>query len=125
LLTSDDAVRERIRDSFDHVLMDELQDTNRPQWQLLDLIRRSGRFFAVGDINQSIYGFRYADPLVFQEYRERTVAAGCTVDELRDNYRSRPEILALVNSVFAGQDGVEPHTLAAASVFYGYGESGG
>ena len=48
--------------------MDELQDTNRVQWRLVDLLRTS--FFAVGDINQSIYGFRHADPEVFAEYRD-------------------------------------------------------
>ena len=69
---------------FDEILMDELQDTNRLQWSLINLIRR--RLFAVGDINQSIYGFRHADPAVFHEYRATLEQA--PIDELRENHRS-------------------------------------
>ena len=49
--------------------MDELQDTNPLQWKLMGLIRRADSFFAVGDVNQSIFGFRYADPELFAQYR--------------------------------------------------------
>ena len=52
----------RVQSGFDHILMDELQDTNPLQWKLMALIRRPDTFFAVGDINQSIFGFRYAEP---------------------------------------------------------------
>lgn len=117
LLVDDEGVRKRIVESFDQVLMDELQDTNRVQWALMELIRRPGRFFAVGDINQSIYGFRYADPEVFREYRVSLSAEGNQVDELRENYRSRVEILELANRVFAGTPGVEPHRLEAGAKF--------
>ena len=47
-----------MQSGFDHILMDELQDTNPLQWKLMGLIRRPDAFFAVGDINQSIFGFR-------------------------------------------------------------------
>src|SRR5262249_5084114 len=79
---------------FQHVLMDELQDTNRLQWRLVDLVRHAGdaRFFGVGDINQSIYGFRHADPEVFGEYRAAIADGGGVIDELDENYRSRQEI---------------------------------
>src|SRR5207249_8011425 len=71
LLEENEEARERIRRQFDHVLMDEFQDTNGLQSRLLDLLRPAGRFYAVGDINQSIYGFRHADPRVFDAYRTR------------------------------------------------------
>ncbi len=89
--------------------MDELQDTNPLQWRLIELIRR--RFFAVGDINQSIYGFRYAEPAVFAGYRARLIESGGCIDELRENRRSVPAILAAVSRVLDGQPGIEPREL--------------
>ncbi len=123
LLRNRQAIRHRIQNQFDHVLMDELQDTNRLQWKILDLIRRPDRFFAVGDINQSIYGFRRADPEVFAEY-EKSVAATSQhqVDRLLTNYRSRQEILDTVNGVLKGEEGIEPNVLTAGKEFSAAGE---
>ncbi len=112
LLESNAALRKRIVNQFDHVLMDELQDTNRLQWKLIGLVRRHN-FFAVGDINQSIYGFRHADRTVFEGYRAELREKGFKIDELKENYRSRPEILAAVTEVLEGCDGVEPRELIA------------
>jgi superfamily I DNA/RNA helicase len=67
LLRGDAGLRETVSNNFEAILMDELQDTNPLQWTLMDLLRRKDRFFAVGDINQSIFGFRHAEPRVFQE----------------------------------------------------------
>lgn len=117
LLERDAALRRRVQSSFDHVLMDELQDTNPLQWRLMELVRRPGRFFAVGDVNQSIYGFRHAAPSLFTAYRQRIESEGLAVDELRDNYRSRPAVLEVVNRVFDGTPGIEPHALTAGTVF--------
>lgn len=113
LLETDGALRERTAARFEHVLMDELQDTNRLQWRLVELLRRPGRFFAVGDINQSIYGFRHADKTVFEEYRAELLAKGQVIDTLRENYRSRVEILKRVETALAGTAGVEGRELAA------------
>ncbi len=112
LLESRLEIRAEVRARFDEVLMDELQDTNRLQWRLIDLIRR--RLFAVGDINQSIYGFRHAEPAVFAEYRDSLLAAGASVDDLRENHRSYQEILDAVSSMLDGQAGIEPRRLIAA-----------
>jgi len=51
----------------------------------VNLIRSPGRFFAVGDINQSIYGFRNAAPGAFQDYRRDVENAGHEVDALDEN----------------------------------------
>ena len=110
LLKSDPAIRRETVERFEEILLDELQDTNRLQWILIDLIRQ--RLFAVGDINQSIYGFRHADPAVFHEYRASLPSGG--VDELRENHRSCPEILDAVSRMLDGQDGIEPRGLTAA-----------
>ncbi|MBI3207940.1 MAG: UvrD-helicase domain-containing protein [Candidatus Solibacter usitatus] len=114
LLESNPAIRRRVCDSFDHVLMDELQDTNRLQWRLMNLVRKPGCLFAVGDINQSIYFFRHADPEVFRQYRDGLAERGDTIDELRENYRSRKEVIAAVNAVVPFLTaGVEAHQLTA------------
>jgi ATP-dependent helicase/nuclease subunit A len=110
LLQSDEAIRWETVERFEEILLDELQDTNRLQWILIELIRQ--RLFAVGDINQSIYGFRHAEPAVFHEYRASLPSGG--VDELRENHRSRPEILDAVSRMLDGQAGIEPRGLTAA-----------
>ena len=117
LLEENPAVRERIRGQFDQVLMDEFQDTNGLQAKLLDLVRPADRFYAVGDINQSIYGFRHAEPQVFRGYRDEVARAGKPVAELTENWRSRQEILQAVTTVLDGEDGIEPRALVAAKEF--------
>ena len=115
LLESDDAVRRQVSGQFDQVLMDELQDTNRLQWRLVTLLGRT--FFGVGDINQSIYGFRYADPDVFAEYRDELRASGAEIDQLKENHRSRREILSTVSAMLDGQLGIESRNLEACAEF--------
>jgi ATP-dependent helicase/nuclease subunit A len=117
LLQGDARVLDSVRESFDQILMDELQDTNPLQWTLMDLLRRPRRFFAVGDINQSIFGFRHADPDVFRRYRESVAGAGGTIDELYENFRSRGELLAAVEAIAGRTEGVEKHSLQPARSF--------
>ena len=117
LLESEAGLRGKIQHDFDYVLMDELQDTNPLQWRLMDLLRRPNRFFAVGDINQSIFRFRHAAPELFRGYQDRIKSAEQAVDELRDNYRSRSEILSHVNHVFSASPGIVPHSLIGSREF--------
>ena len=117
LLERHPAIRDFVRDEFQSILMDELQDTNPLQWRLVDLLRRPGRFFAVGDINQSIFGFRHADPAAFRLYRDSLLAAGHAVDRLTGNFRSRPEILAAVTAIVDQAAGIESPDLVAAASF--------
>ena len=111
------------RPGFGHVLVDEYQDTNPLQGKLIRLLRSGEgdwrtRFFAVGDINQSIYGFRHADPDVFRNYRQEMLAGRGVVIGLLDNFRSRPEILKLAGHLLSDPDGgVEQQTLAARRDF--------
>src|SRR5207302_8400137 len=65
LLEEHPETRARLQAQFDHVLMDEFQDTNGQQARLMRLVRPPDRFYAVGDINQSIFGFRHAEPQGF------------------------------------------------------------
>jgi ATP-dependent exoDNAse (exonuclease V) beta subunit len=117
LLETNPEAQARLRAQFDHVLMDEFQDTNPQQANLARLARPPERFYAVGDINQSIYGFRHADPEGFREYREEVRNVGGRVVELGDNFRSRPEILSAVETVTAGCAGIEQRSLVAGRTF--------
>jgi ATP-dependent helicase/nuclease subunit A len=114
LLRDDEALRERERLRFRSIMVDEFQDTNRLQCELIDLLTGPGteRFF-VGDEFQSIYGFRHADVQVFRERR----AGAETLLPLTRNYRSRPEVLAVVNHLFGAEFGEEFQPLAASGEF--------
>ena len=101
LLEENPALHERYRTQFEHILVDEFQDTNQLQIRLLGLLAgEDGRLFTVGDEFQSIYGFRHADVRVFREVRDTAAAQG-RVRALRTNFRSRPEILDALNGAFA------------------------
>lgn len=117
LLENHADLRDQVRNGFQHILMDELQDTNPLQWKLMGLLRSPGRFYGVGDVNQSIYGFRHAEPELFQGYRGEVERAGHAIDKLRENYRSRREILAAVECIMEGAAGIEPGELAAEGDF--------
>jgi ATP-dependent exoDNAse (exonuclease V) beta subunit len=116
LLHRDVAIRERERQRFRSIMVDEFQDTNRLQTELLDLLsgEGGGDLFVVGDEFQSIYGFRHADVAVFRERR----AAAPTVLPLTRNHRSRPEVLAAVNELFGAEFGDEFQALESADGRY-------
>jgi ATP-dependent exoDNAse (exonuclease V) beta subunit len=113
LLEENAGVRERIQSQFRQILMDEYQDTNGQQARLLGLLRGRGNFYAVGDINQSIFGFRYASPEVFRRHRDSVRAARHHHVELFENFRSRADILRAVEVLLAGLPGIEQHDLNA------------
>jgi ATP-dependent helicase/nuclease subunit A len=117
LLEDHPDTRARLQAQFDHILMDEFQDTNGQQAKLLRLIRPPDRFYAVGDINQSIFGFRHAEPEGFREYRDEVERTRRRLVELTDNFRSRPEILSAVETITHGIPGIEPRPLIAGLEF--------
>jgi ATP-dependent exoDNAse (exonuclease V) beta subunit len=114
LLETHAGVRQAVSGRFDEILMDELQDTNPLQWRLVNLVKR--RLFAVGDVNQSIYGFRHAEPEVFRDYRAAVEQQG-EVDEFHDNHRNHPEILGAVEKMLGGRPGIEWRPLRACGIF--------
>ncbi|HEX7245843.1 MAG TPA: UvrD-helicase domain-containing protein, partial [Solirubrobacterales bacterium] len=89
------------RERFEHLLVDEFQDTNRLQLRLIEALRGPrARLMAVGDELQSIYGFRHADLDVFRERREAIGAdPEGEVLPLSGNFRSRPEVIGAVNAI--------------------------
>ncbi len=79
-------------------MVDELQDTNQVQLELIESIAHEN-LFTVGDAQQSIYGFRHADVEQFERRGASLAALGARAT-LDTNFRSRPEILAVINGVF-------------------------
>ena len=109
--------RERVRAQFDHILMDEFQDTNGQQAKLMRLVRAPDRFYAVGDINQSIFGFRHAEPEGFARYREEVSRGGGRLVELTDNFRSRAAVLSAVETISRDAEGIVERPLVARRIF--------
>jgi ATP-dependent helicase/nuclease subunit A len=116
LLREDRAVREREAWRFRSIMVDEFQDTNRLQCEIVDLLAEGPgdkELFFVGDEFQSIYRFRHADVHVF---RERRAQSGGVL-ALTQNYRSRPEVLAAINHLFAPDFGEHFQPLESAGRF--------
>ena len=80
---------------YDHILVDEMQDTNPLQWELLKPLTVFSKLFCVGDDAQSIYGFRGADFKNVHSFHKRV--PNSVVLRLEDNYRSTQEILDVSN----------------------------
>ena len=78
-----------------HMLVDEMQDTNPLQWAILEPLKDQTSLFCVGDDAQSIYGFRGADFENIHHFKDRVPDA--VVHKLEKNYRSTQEILDLSN----------------------------
>ncbi len=98
LFAADDALRRRWAERFALIMVDEFQDTNRLQLDVLEQLER-GNLFAVGDEFQSIYGFRHADVTIFRDRARSLGDAG--VRRLRANFRSRGELLDVLNGAFS------------------------
>lgn len=101
---SDAAIR--YQEQFVEVLVDEYQDTNLVQEMILKLVTKSseanGNLFMVGDVKQSIYRFRLAEPFLFlSKYKKFATNnhSGLKID-LSKNFRSRAEILDSTNFLF-------------------------
>lgn len=91
------------REKFACIFVDEYQDSNVLQDTLINLIKRENNLFLVGDIKQSIYKFRLAEPEIFQA-RYDAYAAGedtfSTKIDLNRNFRSKGAVIHTVNGIF-------------------------
>ena len=94
-LHEDPSTRDQVRVLYDHVLVDEMQDTNPLQWLILDGLRDPAQLFCVGDDAQSIYAFRGADFRNVHSFTDRIPDA--VTLRLEQNYRSTQGILDLSN----------------------------
>jgi len=99
LLKSDGQVLERVRSTWRHILVDEWQDTNLPQYELIRLLAsspQSSSVFVVGDTDQSIYGWRGADFSNVNRFRRDFNA---TQIILEHNYRSTNTIVTSAQAI--------------------------
>ncbi|HEY4357013.1 MAG TPA: UvrD-helicase domain-containing protein [Acidobacteriaceae bacterium] len=99
LLKSSEEVRERYNRKYKYLLIDEYQDTNRPQYELMKLMGRHGNVCVVGDEDQSIYSWRGADIRNILEF-EKDFPEVKTI-RLEQNYRSTQVILEGASAVVA------------------------
>ena len=99
-------IAETVRAQYDEIYIDEYQDVNSLQDKIFQAISNNNRFM-VGDIKQSIYGFRSAEPELFSGYRDSFVPYGEAEDDYKggqtiymsDNFRCDPSIISLSNHV--------------------------
>ncbi len=104
----------RVRAHFDHVLVDEYQDSNRLQVEVLTALCPDGRgLFVVGDDAQSIYSFRGADVRHIYRFSSQFSPPAARIS-LSLNYRSTQPVLDAANAVIAGAGGPFDKTLIAA-----------
>ena len=112
LLTEHPGPAEELTSRFEHVLVDEYQDTSLLQGEIMDLCaKHHGNLCVVGDDAQSIYAFRGAHFRNIIDFPKRYPTA--TVFKLEQNYRSSPEILHLANAVIAKNKRQYPKVLRA------------
>lgn len=91
-----------LKDSFNEILVDEYQDTNDVQEAIFTLLKKDNNLFTVGDIKQSIYRFRHANPDLFLERMDDYI--NCNTGEvvnLNANYRCHQNIVDTVNMIFS------------------------
>lgn len=107
----------RYQDKFQHVLVDEYQDTNKIQAELVDMIALKNKsVFVVGDDFQSIYSWRGANFKNIMSFPDRY--ENTKIFKLETNYRSVPEILAVANACIAGNPDQFQKTLRATREAY-------
>lgn len=102
-LLKDESVVYELKEKYKYIFFDEYQDANQVQNWIVERIKRKTNLFFVGDIKQSIYKFRLADPSIFNERYNRYKLSDNPYDmavELSKNFRSRPEILDFNNFIF-------------------------
>ena len=97
LFQQDDAFRKRVAERYTHIVVDECQDMNRPQYAVAFALGQDHKnVMLVGDLDQSLYGFRGADIETFRQFaaNHRT-----KVYELRENYRCTKAILRFADTL--------------------------
>ncbi len=102
ILEENPDIREDLRAHYDEIMIDEYQDTSHTQERMLELLSNGHNLFMVGDIKQSIYGFRLADPGLFLE-KYKTYGRAENPNQLirlKENFRSRGEVLDFTNQIF-------------------------
>lgn len=125
-IVSDQRVNSVIKAQYQYILVDEYQDTSDIQEIFVQAIARDN-VYMVGDIKQSIYGFRNANPKIFQsKYQDYKNDKGGALLNLVDNYRSRRQVVDGVNAMlnqimtptYGGADYRQSHQIGVGNVSF-------
>lgn len=103
ILEANPEVAASYRERYHEVMVDEYQDNSHTQERMLELLSNGHNRFMVGDIKQSIYRFRQADPQIFNgkfKLFQEDPSAGQLI-LLKENFRSQSEVLDATNGVFS------------------------
>ncbi|MBR0435472.1 MAG: ATP-dependent helicase [Lachnospiraceae bacterium] len=101
ILINNKGILEKWQRSFSYILVDEYQDTNEVQFEIIRMLAEySNNIFAVGDDDQSIYGFRGATPDIMKKFLSCFKDAETVYLDI--NYRSTPKIIAFCNKLITG-----------------------
>lgn len=100
LVRDNKEIREEIKNNLNEILIDEYQDTNDVQEEFISYISNNN-VYMVGDIKQSIYRFRNANPYIFKnKYDTYSNNIGGIKIDLNKNFRSREEVINNINLLF-------------------------
>lgn len=100
LLKENEDILKEIKEFYKEIMIDEYQDTNDVQEAFISLIENDN-VYMVGDIKQSIYGFRNANPIIFKnKYDSFAKGIGGLKIDLLKNFRSRSNVLNAINEIF-------------------------
>lgn len=127
ILKDNEEVRKELKNYFKEIMVDEYQDTNDLQEEFLSMIENNN-IYMVGDVKQSIYRFRNANPYIFKNKYDdysKEDNSGLKID-LNKNFRSRNEVLDNINIIFnkimddsiGGANYVESHQMIFGNTTY-------
>lgn len=101
-LLKNNEIANELRQNYKYIFVDEFQDVNSVQGKIVELISNGKNLFLVGDVKQSIYGFRFANPEqfvgLFNDYQNNADLG--VAEQMNVNYRTNPKILNFVNQIF-------------------------
>ena len=94
------SIKNALRDKYKYIFIDEYQDTSKLQNDIIDLFAKNDNMIMVGDVKQSIYRYRNAEPDIFLKKYDAYKSKEKSVFELNKNFRSEKKILQFTNFVF-------------------------
>ena len=100
IVKNNETIRQELKNQFNEIMIDEYQDTSDLQEEFINLIENDN-VYMVGDIKQSIYRFRNANPYIFKNKYDnyKNNINGFKID-LSKNFRSREEVISNINNIF-------------------------
>ena len=131
IVKENDEVKEELKNTYNEIMVDEYQDTSDLQEEFINLISNNN-VYTVGDVKQSIYRFRNANPNIFKEkyINYQNNIGGKKIDLLK-NFRSRKEVLDSINDIFnkvmnldiGGADYITSHQMVFGNTSYEVNEN--